>query len=671
VCLVAVASADAHASLRESDPEPNAVIAEAPDAVTMRFTEPLERGSISAQLFDQQGAAVPATEARAGSGAYEMVLELPPDLPDGTYSVFWRTLSTADGHPAQNYFTFTIGTDADVAAASVPPGKQSGAGPPQWAVTGSRWAALVGLAALVAAWPVWVGIVRPAVRRLSRSGPRITRLMRRFGLIAAVVAAVGSLIALMVQAMSLSDGTLLDQMLNTLGHTRYGHMWLVRMGLIVLLGLALAACDWRTPRRRPLLAGAAGLGSLALPVPFSLMSHASAQTAGRTVAVAADALHLLAASLWGGGLIVLAVVVLPALRRVAPKHRRAVLAVAIPRFSILALVSWAAMGVTGFYAGWLQVGSWDALRSTAYGQALLIKLALLVGILALAAVNMLLLQRRIARSSVERTPVWSTRLRWTVGAEAALLLGVLLVVGQMTSLEPARAAVAQERESVSIRFELDGGTAHLRLTPGTAGLNAFHLEVADNLVSPETRPVLKITLPAREGMTTKDLHLSRAPDGTFAHRGSELGMPGEWAFELVLREQGSTPVSASTVQAIASTSPDADRSGAPWRFAPVGGLAGLLLTLVGIGGTIVAVVARTSRLRVVSGGIGAVGLMLGIVLLVQARIDPGPEASEMAAVDPGTATVVAREKALDTELCLACQGADRRGDGWDGGVEAT
>jgi hypothetical protein len=234
----------------------------------------------------------------------------------------------------------------------------------------------------------------------------------------------------------------------------------------------------------------------------------------------------------------------------------------------------------------------------------------------------------------------------------------------MTSLEPARDAVAQERESVSIRFELDGGEALLRLTPGTAGLNAFHLEVSDTLVGPETRAVLKIILPAREGMTTKDLHLSRAPDGTFTYRGSELGMSGEWAFELVLRQQGSASISASNVQAIASPGLDADRSGAPWRFAPVGGLAGLLLTLIGIGGIIVAIVARTGRMRRVSVAIGLAGLMLGIVLLVQARIDPGPEAAEVAATgDPGGATMVARGETLNAEHCLALLGAELRGDG--------
>jgi copper transport protein len=627
VVLLGAAAAAAHASLVESDPPPNAVLVAPPDAVTMRFTEPLERAQITARLFDQRGEAVPGAEARPGANAYEMVLALPPDLPDGTYSVFWRTLSSADGHPAQNYFAFTIGSAAAVAPPAVPADEASRAGPPQWAITLSRWLALVGLFALVAAWPLWVALIQPAVRPLSRSGPRITRRMRRFALVAVAVAGVGSLVALIVQAMALPAGTLLHQILSTLEDTRYGRLWLVRISLIAVLGLVLAACDWRQPRQRPILAGAAGLGSLTLPIPFSLVAHASAQTTGRTVAVTADMLHLLAASLWGGGLFVLAVVLLPALRGVAPHYRRAVLARAIPRFSALALACWAVLGLTGLYAGWLQVGSWHALRSTAYGQALLVKLAVLAGILTLAATNLLLLQRRIACAPAARAPMWTTRLRWTVGAEVALLLGVALAVGQLTSLQPARDAVATGSSGVSVRFALDGGEARLRLTPGTAGPNDVRLEVPDPFAGAGTEAMLKVTLPARAEMVTKDIYLARAPDGTFTHRGSELSMPGEWTFALVLREQGAAPVSAQREQVIAPAGTTVARPGEPWRFAAASGLAGLLLILVGICGSVAAVGARQRRLRLVSAGIGTTALVLGIVLLLQARIDPGTEAA--------------------------------------------
>ena len=54
--------------------------------------------------------------------------------------------------------------------------------------------------------------------------------------------------------------------------------------------------------------------------------------------------------------------------------------------------------LTGFYAGWLQVGGLKPLLDTDYGQSLTIKLLLTVPLLALAAFNLLIVSRRIQRS---------------------------------------------------------------------------------------------------------------------------------------------------------------------------------------------------------------------------------------------------------------------------------
>src|SRR5690606_28962405 len=101
-----------------------------------------------------------------------------------------------------------------------------------------------------ACWPVWSTVFRPALGPSWRHAVPIVRRMRRFALWATVLAAAGSIYALVVQAMTLTDGTLLDRVVNTLGQTRYGHLWLVRFGLIVGLGLVLAACGWWFTRRR-------------------------------------------------------------------------------------------------------------------------------------------------------------------------------------------------------------------------------------------------------------------------------------------------------------------------------------------------------------------------------------------------------------------------------------
>ena len=49
-----------------------------------------------------------------------MTVKIPAGLGNGTYSLLWRTLSTVDGHTAQGYLPFTIGTEADVRIVAPP-----------------------------------------------------------------------------------------------------------------------------------------------------------------------------------------------------------------------------------------------------------------------------------------------------------------------------------------------------------------------------------------------------------------------------------------------------------------------------------------------------------------------------------------------------------------------
>lgn len=521
---------------------------------------------------------------------------------------------------------------------------------------------MAGLAALLAVWPVWSIVVRPALGPVWRSAPVITRRVSRFAVVATILAIAGSMFALVVQAMTLPDGTLLEGILNTLGQTRYGQLWLVRMGLIVLTGLVLSTCAWWFPRRRPVPGIAAWLMALALPIPFSLISHASAQTAGRTTAIAADAIHLFAASLWIGGLFLLAFVLFPTLKGKTAEQRRSVLTVAIPRFSVLGLISWAALGLTGFYAGWLQVGNLEALRSTDYGRFLLIKLGLLAVVLVLAATNLLVIERRIRRVATSRVPIWSRRLRWTVGAEAVLVLGALVAVGQMTSLQPARDVMAERAQQISVPFELDDGNAQLLLAPGTVGVNHFRLEVTEDQLTPGTEALLRLTIPAREELGTSEIQLSRVSDSAFEYHGSELSIAGDWEITMILRGQGAAPVNAVAEQEIGTTTPDVDIPGEPWRFESFGGVVGLLLVVIGSGGLVFVVYAGTGTLRKESGGIGITALLLGAVLVLQARVDPAL-AVNGSAISPDDAAMVERGEAIYTAHCLSCHGAGLRGSG--------
>ncbi|MBA3643760.1 MAG: copper resistance protein CopC/CopD, partial [Chloroflexia bacterium] len=436
-------SASAHAALKESDPAPNAILATAPSQVRLVYTEPLERSYSRAELYDQAGNRVGGAASGPGADDYQMLVDLPASLPNGTYSVLWRSLSTADGHTAQGYFAFTVGTAADVRTV-VPPATTGGdEGPPDWLRTTSRWLALLGLAATVAVWPIWLFVVRPALSPVWQLGPGVTRRIRWFAAVAVAFAIGGSVVALLVQAAGIGGGEgLLSGLRTTLGETRYGTLWLIRIGLYLIFAAALMGAAWWWPWRRAALSVALLGFSGLMPLPFSLIAHAAAQPAGRATAIAFDLLHIVAASLWVGGLFVLMVGLVPALRDLTPAGRREVLARAIPRFSTIALMAWAIIGVSGLYSAWINVGNLAALRTTDYGKTLILKLLLLVPLLALAAFNLLIVNRRLRRARAERTAtIWSGFFVTAIAAEAVLVIVVLLVVGRLTAQPPARDVV--------------------------------------------------------------------------------------------------------------------------------------------------------------------------------------------------------------------------------------
>ena len=107
-------------------------------------------------------------------------------------------------------------------------------------------------------------------------------------------------------------------------------------------------------------------------------------TSPRGLAIALDAVHLAAGSIWIGGLIGLLV-----LWRGVDRPRSS------PRFSNVAIGAVLALIATGIGAAILHLPTLASLWETGYGQALLVKIALLLVALLLAAVNLLRTRPRL------------------------------------------------------------------------------------------------------------------------------------------------------------------------------------------------------------------------------------------------------------------------------------
>ncbi|MCC6312663.1 MAG: CopD family protein [Thermomicrobiales bacterium] len=668
--LAAPSPAAAHAFVESSTPTANAVLPSEPSEVRLRFTEPLERSYSKAELFDQNGQALPGAVSRFTDDPNEMILSMPAGLPNGTYSVLWRTLSTADAHTAQGYIPFTIGTQKDVRPVAAPAVTAVSTGAPAWAQAASRWLALLGLAAMVAIWPVWLFVLRPSISPAWQAGPTMTRRARRFATGAIVFAMVANVIALAVQAMAtLAGGGFLGSLTTTLFETRYGTLWLIRIGLALIFAAALLGVGWWWPRRRPAPVAAALLLAALLPLPFSLLAHAAAQPEGRASAIAFDYAHLLGASIWVGGVFALLAVLAPTLRDLTPAGRQVVLGRALPRFSLLALIAWGVMTLTGVYAAWLQVGNLTALTTTPYGQSLLLKLVLLVPLLALAAFNLFVVTRKIAQATdEERSTSWSGNFVTLVAAEAVLVTLVLGVVGMLIGQAPAREELALGAGRMLIHLDAAGQPGTLIITPGTVGENHYRLELGSgheaHLRSPGgADAVLRFSLPERKTGQT-EVRLAPAASGAFEGHGSELSIVGDWTIEAVVKAAGQPDWDASVTRAVGTEPPASDQPPPPPRFGP-SGIAGLLLMIGGLVGVCWAAFSRQSMMRREAIGLGLAALAIGLLVLFQARSPAATSAADgsTALVERPDQALVTRGEPLFARNCASCHGAGGQGDG--------
>ena len=221
-----------------------------------------------------------------------------------------------------------------------------------------------------------------------------------------------------------------------LAQTQFGHLAMLRMGLLVV-AVAFVCLRWPRPR----LALAAAAAALALQ---GGMSHAGAAGGASGVTLLmTEAAHLLAAGAWIGGLLplLLCVLILP------PNGGRAT----ARAFSPLGLS--ALLLITGTAV--IQAGAWvndfPGLLGTPYGWLTLVKLGLLALLIGLAATNRFLLTERLVGAFARRTRML---LLASIGIEASLGALTVLVAASLASTTPA--THTQPIWPLSVRLSLDG-----------------------------------------------------------------------------------------------------------------------------------------------------------------------------------------------------------------------
>ena len=190
-----------------------------------------------------------------------------------------------------------------------------------------------------------------------------------------------------------SDGLVATVLLDT----DFGHVWLVRLALIVLLAAALRPPYFGAPAPAWRRAAALAL-AVAFVAALAFAGHAAAGDGVEGVIhEAADVLHLVAAAAWVGALVPLAIVL------AAAKDGGGGLAIARAatlRFSTLGVASVGTVLATGIVNTFELAGTVAALFGTSYGRLLLVKIALFLAMLAIAAVNRMRLTPQLVAGGV-------------------------------------------------------------------------------------------------------------------------------------------------------------------------------------------------------------------------------------------------------------------------------
>jgi putative copper resistance protein D len=229
----------------------------------------------------------------------------------------------------------------------------------------------------------------------------------------------------------------LDALRKVALETQSGHVWLARQGLLVLLLAFLlgqahlrSRADWLAARGEVAL-----LAVLAASL-LGLAGHAAAVEPDTGRALINDAMHLVAAGVWIGGLWPLAVLLRGASTSAGADARPYAVLVA-RRFSKCALVAMLVLLGSGVLNAALFVGDVAGLVGTSYGRWLLVKLVILTPILVLAWINRRTLPALSHDGETVGRPAMR-RLATFVTIEGVLALGLLVVVAVLVGTPPAR-----------------------------------------------------------------------------------------------------------------------------------------------------------------------------------------------------------------------------------------
>lgn len=406
--LAVPATAAAHATLGQASPPTQSDVQTPPKVVRLYFSEAVTIAPNAIQVFAESGKVLSGKAALSRDG-HEVSARVSRLSRGSAYTVRWR-VTGQDGHSPAGVYTFGVGVKAP------PPFEAVGSSGTTWKDDVARWALFAALALVIGPLLFRLLILRGPV---SPALEHRFHLLTTFATFAVINVGIAAFVIRASNALQLPFGELIYGDLEPFAQkTRAGEAFLVMtVGFGTVAALLLLAWVFdRLDLRWPALLLSVGLAS-----GISLSGHQATEPNSTTLSELADWLHLVAASVWVGGVVTLAFLVWP----LAPALRKR----AFLGFSRVAVVLVGVMVLAGAYLALVRLPEVADLWQTRYGQLLLVKSAIVLLALAWGGFHHTFVRPRLEAGE-------QPRVRPSLIGESTVALAVLLAAAVLTNGAP-------------------------------------------------------------------------------------------------------------------------------------------------------------------------------------------------------------------------------------------
>lgn len=484
VCLVVPQTVSAHAILLEANPAQGSSLKESPDKIVLTFNERLGGKLYKLKVKDENRKSVTENKAKLSKKHRKVMLKV-PELDDGVYTVTYKVIS-ADGHPVDSTYTFTIGDVSDsTSATSAANNIRQGGHDHSIAGYAVRIAYLLSLL-FVTGWTIWGMTFRKKSQEIREGHNRVSKTLK-----------------ILYLFMLLGFGFVeLSNVLSDLGDNKVvslftssaiGVSWLTSLILAVAGFWVLGRSKWIDAIWVAVLLGAQAFNG-----------HAFAFHP-RAITFSFDFLHLVGAAIWSGGLLYLIY-----FWKKQPEHIQRFL----PVFSKTALVSIIVIVITGTVDAVLFLPEIRDVFLTWWGRLLLIKVALVILVIITAA---------LIRSAMKKKHVESIRPKLKVDFTTMALL--IAVAAVFTTLNPRPV-----NEPFTWRKTENQMTVTTNVTPRLPqAANTFTIRVRAENEPNEVKLAIRNKSDDEDSSQKIPLALTGHKDQTYVYQTQgQIPMPGKW-----------------------------------------------------------------------------------------------------------------------------------------------